>query len=96
MYAQLKDIAAQGPAQFAGSDPTQVVICRHVSSSLLLHRILLVTCHLAAHDEFLDRRNADYARIAGELATVVGHQQLPLQAGWLPCSLSHSCCVHLT
>jgi hypothetical protein len=32
----------------------------------LAHRILLVTCHLAAHDEFLERRNADFARIAGK------------------------------
>jgi len=30
-------------------------------------RIMLVTCHLAAHSENVDKRNADYARIAAGL-----------------------------
>ena len=30
-------------------------------------RLLLVNCHLAAHDEFVDRRNADYHRICAGL-----------------------------
>ncbi|KAL6745845.1 Endonuclease/exonuclease/phosphatase [Haematococcus lacustris] len=30
-------------------------------------RLLLVTCHLAAHDEYVERRNADYHRIVSGL-----------------------------
>ncbi|KAG1671878.1 hypothetical protein FOA52_003445 [Chlamydomonas sp. UWO 241] len=40
-----------------------------ISISLAGARLLLVGCHLAAHDNFLERRNADYARIAAGMPT---------------------------
>jgi len=38
-----------------------------VSCTIAGTRIMLVTCHLAAHGEHVERRNADYARIAAGL-----------------------------